>query len=104
MNHQIQRTYTVNFVILIKLFNKYQCACNFSCLISNFFLNIFEISHVIKKIIASVFDIYAFYHLYVFSKLLPEKYNPFCNCFFTRIYVYVVNEISTDSNADCKDY
>ena len=28
----------------------------------------------------------------------------FSNCFFTRIYVYVVNEISTDSNADCKDY
>ena len=28
----------------------------------------------------------------------------FSNCFITKIHVFVVNEISTNSNVACKDY
>ena len=40
----------------------------------------------------------------MFSKCLDTKTIFIINGCFTRVYVFVVNEVSIDSNIDCKDY
>ena len=73
-----------------------------------------EIDHIIKSITCLIFNVYVFYHV-ICSRILHlaelhsikhclKNRTFLSNCFFIMICVFVINKISTASNADCKDY